>query len=42
MYVLLSGIDRFVYKLPNYLYIPITIIGIVCIIIGFVKDKNKK
>jgi len=41
IYIILTGIDRFVYKLPNYVYIPIAIIGVALIIIGFIKDKNK-
>lgn len=41
IYIILTGIDRFVYKIPNYVYIPIAIIGIGLIIIGFIKDKNK-
>lgn len=41
IYIILTGIDRFVCQVPNYLYIPIAIIGIALIIIGFIKDKNK-
>lgn len=42
IYIVLSGVDRFVYKIPDYLYIPFAIIGIVLIIIGIIKDKNKE
>ena len=42
LYVVLSLIDRFFYKIPDYIYIPLAILGIVIIIVGFVKDKNKK
>lgn len=41
IYIILTGFDRFVCKVPNYLYIPIAIIGIVLIITGFIKDRNK-
>ena len=44
LYVVLSLIDRFFYKIPNYIYIPLMVLGIVIIIVGFVIDKknNKK
>lgn len=42
IYIFLSEIDRFVYKIPNYLYIPIAIVGIALILIGFIKDKNEE
>ncbi|MFR2788070.1 MAG: hypothetical protein ACLTBX_04705 [Clostridia bacterium] len=42
IYIILTDIDRFVCKVPNYLYIPIAIIGIALIIIGFIKNKNKE
>ena len=42
LYVVLSLIDRFFYKIPDYIYIPLAILGIVIIIVGFVKDKNKQ
>ena len=41
LYVVLSLIDRFIYKIPDYIYIPLAILGIVIIIVGFVIDKNK-
>ena len=41
IYIILTGIDRFVCKVPNYVYIPIAIIGVALIIIGFIKDKSK-
>ena len=40
IYIVLSGIDRFIFKVPNYLYIPIAIIGITIIIAGFRTDKK--
>ena len=44
LYVVLSLIDRFFYKIPDYVYIPLAVLGIVIIIVGFVVDKknNKK
>ena len=33
--------DRFFYKIPDYIYIPLVILGIVIIIVGFVIDKKK-
>ena len=44
LYVVLSLIDRFFYKIPDYFYIPLMVLGIVIIIVVFVIDKknNKK
>lgn len=44
LYVVLSLIDRFFYKIPDYIYIPLMVLGIVIIIVGFViyKKNNKK
>ena len=41
LYIAMSGIDRFVYHIPNILYIPLAIAGIALILIGFFKDKGK-
>lgn len=41
IYIILTAIDRFVCKIPVYVYIPIAVIGIALIITGFIKDKNK-
>ena len=41
LYVVLSLIDRFFYKIPDYIYIPLAIVGIVIIIVGFIIDKKK-
>ena len=40
-YIAISGIDRFVYHIPNAIYIPVAIIGIALILIGFFKNKSK-
>lgn len=42
IYIIMSGIDRFVYHIPNVVYIPVTILGIALILIGFFKDKKDK
>ena len=42
IYLVLSVTDRFIYKIPNYLYIPIAITTIAVVILGFVIDKMKK
>lgn len=41
IYIAMSGIDRFVYHIPNAIYIPVAILGIALILIGFVKNKSK-
>ena len=41
IYIAISGIDRFVYHMPNIIYIPIAILGIALILIVFFKDKSK-
>ena len=38
IYIVMSGIDRFVYHIPNVIYIPVAILGIALILIGFL-DK---
>ena len=40
IYIVMSGIDKFVYRLPNMIYIPIAILGIILIMIGFLKIKK--
>ena len=42
IYVTLSLIDRFFYKIPDSIYIPFAVFGIAIIIVGFVIDKRKK
>lgn len=41
IYILISGIDRLVYHIPNKIYIPLAILGITLILIGFFKDRRK-
>ena len=42
IYIVMSGIDRFVYQIPNIIYIPLAILGITLILIGFFKDKSQQ
>lgn len=39
-YLILSIIDRFIFKVPNYIYIPIAIIGIILIMVGLFKERK--
>ena len=41
IYILVSGIDRFVYKIPDTIYILVALIGIILILVGFYKDRHK-
>ena len=41
IYIAMSWIDRFVCHIPNIIYIPVAILGIALILIGFFKDKSK-
>lgn len=40
LYILMSTIDRFYFKLPDYIYIIVGILSIILIIIGFIIDKK--
>lgn len=42
LYVILSVIDRFFYEIPDHIYIPLAVLGIVIIIAGFVIDKKRR
>ena len=42
IYIAMFGIDRIVYHIPNIIYIPVAILGIALILIGFFKDKFKQ
>lgn len=42
LYVVLTFIDRFCFNIANYIYIPIALIGIALIIIGFLINKKEK
>lgn len=41
IYIVISGIDRFVYHIPNVIYILVAILGIALILIGFFKNNSK-
>lgn len=42
IYIIMSGIDRFVCHIPSMVYIPVAILGIALILIGFFKNKSKR
>lgn len=42
IYCLLSVVDIFIWKMPDFIYIPIILVGIACIIIGFIKSRTNK
>ena len=41
MYIILSIVDKFIIKVPDFIYITIGISSIIIIIIGIVKDRKK-
>ena len=41
IYIAMSEIDRFTNHIPNVIYIPVAILGIALILIGFLKDNSK-
>ena len=41
-YVVLTIIDRFCFNIADYIYMPIALIGIALIIIGFILNKKSK
>ena len=40
IYIAMSGIDRFVISIPNIIYIPIAVLGIVLILTGAFSKKG--
>lgn len=42
IYVILSVVDRFIWKMPDFIYTPIILVGIACIIVGFIKKRTNK
>lgn len=42
IYISMSGIDRFIYHIPDMVYIPAAILGIALILIGFFKNKSER
>ena len=42
LYVLLSITDRFLCQIPDPVYIAIALIGILCIVVGFIRDSQQK
>ena len=41
LYIIMAGVDRLVYRIPNIVYIPVAILGIALMLIGFFKNKSK-
>lgn len=41
LYVLTSVVDKFIYSIPDGLYIPLSIIGIACLIVGTFMNIKK-
>ena len=35
LYIIMAGVDRFVYRIPNIVYILVAILGIALMLIGF-------
>ncbi len=42
IYVLTSLVDRFILKMPDYVYISIMVIAILMMVIGIVQNKKSK
>ena len=42
IYIILNSISRFVIDIPNIIYIPIAILGIVIILVGAFFEKRNK
>ncbi len=41
IYIIMSGIDKFVYSIPNTIYIPVGILSVVFVCMGSFKRKRK-
>jgi len=42
IYITLQIIDRFFMKIDPYIYIPVSLLGILYVIFGIIKDKKRK
>ena len=42
IYLVLTITNRFIYKIPDYIYIPISLMELIIIIIGIVRDNKNK
>lgn len=40
MYVILTFLDRFCFDIVDFIYIPVALVGIILIIVGFIVEKN--
>jgi len=41
-YIALSFIDKLIYKVPDFVYIPVALVAIIIMIIGIVKNTKNK
>ena len=41
IYVLLSCLDRFIVSVPNFIYIPVMIVGIALVLVGGIQKRRK-
>ena len=41
LYVVLSLIDRFIFEIPNCIYIPVAILGILIVVVGILIDRKR-
>lgn len=41
IYAILAVVDKFICHISNVVYIPIASVGIILILIGFIKDRKK-
>lgn len=42
IYIVISFLDKFCFKIVDYIYIPIALISIVLLIVGFIVNKKEK
>ena len=42
MYMILSIVNKFIVKVPDYIYISVGLLSIILIIIGLIKDRKNK
>jgi hypothetical protein len=42
IYIISSGINRFVYRIPDYIYIPLSLIAMTLVLIGLIQNRRIK
>ena len=42
IYIILSIINKFIIRVPNYIYISVGLLAIILIIVGIIKERKKK